>query len=69
MALYDEFVIYSVVFNLKGNIDRESHKLYDRLLSFPNEKTKAIFKRNNYEDEVINKNIISITFFIGVCGS
>lgn len=65
MELYDEYVIYSVVLNLKGNIDRESRKLYDRLLSFPKEKIKTKIKKYNYQLEVMNKKIMAPLVFIG----
>lgn len=65
MELYEEYVIYSVVLNLKGNIDRESRRLYDRLLSFPKEKIKIELKKYNYQLEVINKKIVTPVLFIG----
>lgn len=55
MKLYDEYVIYSVVFNLKGKLDKESKKLYNTLVAFPKLKVKNKIIKNNYTVESISK--------------
>ncbi len=65
MALYDEYMIYSVVLNLKGKLDKEVKKLYDKLVGLPKLSVKNNIKRSNYKDEVFNKNIITTMTFIG----
>ena len=31
LVLWEDYLIYAVIFNLKGNLDKEAEKLYERL--------------------------------------
>ena len=61
IKLYDDYILYAIIFNLKGNIDEESKKIYDDLKIA--KKQKVVFSVPSDKKKDFYTTLIIIIFF------